>query len=227
MAATAVPEEIQRGNKVAEESLLAVAMAARPSVATNDAVDIVKLLDPREFQTPVNRDIAAAIIHLYDQRLPHDAVAVEDHLRARHQLPLALDSQAVQGRRPELVDRTELGLQKWEKYAGVYDNARYYATEVRDQYVAAETERIFTWGASMIRGGYASSEGVSAAYTSMVQQSVQEKLQALPKPLNVETSLPGMLAAGRRPPVNALDYAQPFQVSQTHSHAMDQALSRR
>lgn len=219
---------VVRGNPMAEESLLAVAMAARPDVSRNDAVDVLRQLDLNEFQTPVNRQVAAVIVTLYDARLPHDAVAVENHLRAQHLLPLRLDSQAVQGARPEAIDRSELGLQRWEKYAGVLDNAQLFAAEIRSQYVASETGRIYTWGAQMINSGYASSEGVSTAYTKMVQDSVQQKLAALPPQLPTDISLPGLLSAGRpRTPVRAADYALPVSYSHQRSPAMDQALSRR
>lgn len=177
-----------QGNRYAEEGLLAVVMDNPRAVA------VLKELNTEEFITPINRRIAETILTLDDHGLPFHAIDVEASLKEQGAPQQAnWDSSMPMGDR----DRTEYGLQHWEKYAGVYENAQYFAGEVRQQANAYKTEQAYEWGASMIRGGYHSPDGISSEYTSMVHQQVQEKIDKLPPPLYQAPAK-----------VNAMNYAE-------------------
>lgn len=176
-----------QGNKFAEQSLLAIAMYDQHAVA------ILRELDTNEFLTPLNQKIAESILTLEDHGIRADAVAVETDLH-RIGVPSTPEWDSEMAL-PGVANRNQRGLRAWEFNAGVYDNARSYAGEIRQQSNAYRTEQVYEWGASMIRGGYHSSDGISQEYTSEIQAQVSEKISNLPPPLVIP------------PRVNALDYA--------------------
>jgi hypothetical protein len=133
---------LKYGNLFAEETVLAVAMH------NPKAVWIVNDLGPEKFLAhPMTEPIAQAIIDLERSGIRANAIAVESHLRGTVASVPYWDSSLPLGN----VDRTEFGLQKWEKYSGVYANAEYCADEIRLHYQAYETERVLTWGRDTMR----------------------------------------------------------------------------
>lgn len=123
------------GNEYAESGLL--------SVALNDqaAVKVLKQLSPNEFTDPLNQIVAKTIVHLESKGIRADANAVEDYMRLHLPSSPEWDSQLPKGN----VDRTNYGLQSWQKGAGVYENAKFYAAEIRSHSQASQTAEVGTW----------------------------------------------------------------------------------
>jgi hypothetical protein len=169
------------GNRFAEEELLAVAM--REPLA----VDVLRQLDPEEFRaTDLNKTVAETILNLEDRGVRANALAVEGHLQDIGYVQTAdWDSSLPLGD----IDRTDYGLQKWEKYAGVYANAEYCAAEIRLHTRAEETAGIYEWGAKAMKEVI--DAGPTKAKIAQVHQEISERTEALPPDLSpAEVEIP-------------------------------------
>lgn len=125
------------GNQMAEESLLAIAMS------TPNGLPYLKALGLEEFQTPLAREIYTAIRDLETSGIRADALAVEAELRSRGIASTPeWDSSFALGDRE---DRYKLGLQGWEYTAAPLITASSFQKEIRTHYQAYQTERIYSW----------------------------------------------------------------------------------
>jgi hypothetical protein len=149
------------GNTMAEESLLAVAMYD-PA-----AIPVVQQLSPKEFSDPLNRRVAEIVVSHYQTNDPTD-----------------WDSSYPLGD----VDRTQYGLQRWENNAGVIENAKHYAGEIRNQYRASQTLEIVTWGQQQMLAQI--DVGVSPKETDQLHRTVKNKLGLVEAPLPTDQILP-------------------------------------
>jgi hypothetical protein len=130
-----------------EASLLAIAMNTEDGVVALRALDI-----DQEFTNPFHAQIAHAITDLADASLDHDAQAVTDLLRTRHQLPPQWDpaqpmrspeatAQVHQDRPLDLdvplrtVDSTRYGLGAWQAHAMPGHSAGSFASDIRAAYL--------------------------------------------------------------------------------------------
>jgi hypothetical protein len=159
------------GNVVAEESLLAVAMYD-PA-----AIPVVMQLSPQEFGDPLNQKIAQVLVDNYRLNEPTDSIAVEQVLRSDPTVPQEArwDSSMPLG---ENVDRTNYGLQSWEKNAGVIENAVHYAGEIREQYRATQTMEVTTWAHQQSQALV--DVGPSPSQTDQLHRTLRAKLALVP-----------------------------------------------
>lgn len=178
------------GNVVAEESLLAVAMY------DPTAIPVVMQLSPQEFGDPLNQKIAQVLIDNYRLNEPTDSIAVEQVLRRDPLVPQEArwDSSMPLG---ENVDRTNYGLQSWEKNAGVIENAVHYAGEIREQYRATQTMEVTTWAHQQSQALV--DVGPSPSQTDQLHRTIRAKLAL------VSESLPSQ---GVGPP--SMDWKSPI-----------------
>lgn len=209
---------VVQGNRLAEEVVLSVAMSNRKAVA------LVTQLDPEEFRDPLNRRIAETIVNLEDQGLRADSVAVENDLRQQPDVPQdpRWDSSMPMGD----VDRTDHGLQRWEKMGPVYDNAVWAAQEVRSQSQAQQTEDAAKWTLSRINGQ--ETIGITPEGTKKVQDDMRGMLDRIRPDLPAES--PGRRSsqweASRPPQRQVFPPKQPEKFALTpahHQHSKPQA----
>jgi hypothetical protein len=165
------PEEVtveqEIGNEYAESGLL--------SVTFHDptAVEVLKQLSPNEFTNPLNQIIAKTVVHLESKGIRADANAVEDYMRLHLPSSPEWDSQMPKGN----VDRTNYGLQSWEKGAGVYENAKYYAAEIRSHSQASQTAEVGTW--IQERMSAEAKAGIDPERTKQVQREIRSKIDQI------------------------------------------------
>jgi hypothetical protein len=162
------------GNVMAEESLLAVAMYD-PA-----AIPVMAQLSPQEFTDPLHQSIGQVLYDNYRLNEPTDSVAVERALRADPTVSqhLRWDSEMPLG---EDLDRTDYGLRSWEKNAGVIENARSYANEIREQYRATQTMEITTWAHQQAQALV--DVGPSPSETDQLHRTTRAKLALVPESL--------------------------------------------
>lgn len=155
------------GNEYAESGLL--------SVAFHDpaAVEVLKQLSPNEFTNPLNQIIAKTVVHLESKGIRANANAVEDYMRLHLPSSPEWDSQMPLGD----VDRTNYGLQSWEKGAGVYENAKYYAAEIRSHSQASQTAEVGTWVQE--RMSAEARAGVDPERTKQVQREIRSRIDQI------------------------------------------------
>lgn len=168
------------GNVMAEESLLAIAMYD-PA-----AIPVLAQLSPKEFTDPLHQKIGQVLVDHWQLNEPTDAVAVEQVLRADPGVPQEArwDSSMPIGD----VDRTDYGLQGWEKNAGVIENAVHYAGEIREQYRAAETMGVTTWAHQQSQALV--DIGPSPSETDQLHRTTRAKLALVPESLSSHTLSP-------------------------------------
>lgn len=164
---TVEPEPEVFGNEYAESGLL--------SVALHDpaAVPVLQQLSPNEFTVPLHQVIAKTIVHLEEKGIRADANTVEDYLRLHLPSSPEWDSQMPVGD----VDRTNYGLQSWEKGAGVYENAKYYAAEIRSHSQASQTAEVGTWLQERMSAEVRA--GVDPERTKQVQRETRSKIDQI------------------------------------------------
>lgn len=155
------------GNEHAESGLLGV------TFHDPAAVEVLKQLSPNEFTNPVNRNVAKAVVHLEARGIRANAVAVEDYMRLHLPSSPEWDSQMPLGN----VDRTAHGLQSWEKGAGVYENAKYFAAEIRSHSQASQTSEVGTWIQERMSAEFKA--GVDPERTKQVQREVRGKIDQI------------------------------------------------
>lgn len=162
------------GNTMAEESLLAVAMYD-PA-----AIPVLAQLSPKEFTDPLHQKIGQVLVDSWRLNEPTDSVAVERVLRE--------DSEVAQNARWDSsmpigddLDRTNYGLQRWEKNAGVIENAVHYADEIREQYRASETMEVTTWAHQQSQALV--DVGPSPQETDQLHRTTRAKMALVPESL--------------------------------------------
>lgn len=161
------------GNQMAEESLLAIAMA------TPNGVPYLRELGQEEFQSPLAHDIYVAIMDLEDHGKRATPLAVEEYLQmtGRPSHP-DWDSRMAQGRLdPEYRDRTMYGLLKWEYTAAPLICAASFQEEIRTHYQAYQTEKIYSWAQSAMRDVI--DQGPTPGKISWVHSQVAEQMQKI------------------------------------------------
>lgn len=158
----------ERGNEYAESGLL--------SVAFNDpaAVDVLKQLSPNEFTDPLNQIIAKTVVHLEDKGIRANAVAVENYMRD-HGVVSSPVWDSTMARFDQGADTR--GLRGWELGAGVYDNAKYYAAEIRSHSQASQTAEVGTWLQERMSAEVRA--GVDPERTKQVQRETRSRIDQI------------------------------------------------
>jgi hypothetical protein len=153
------------GNEYAESGLL--------SVAFHDpaAVQVLKQLSPHEFTDPLNQIVAKSVVYLEDKGVRASAVAVENYMRERNVVTSPVwDSTLARSD----MDASTRGLRGWELGAGVYENAKFFAAEIRSNTQASQTAEVGTWIQERMSKEF--SAGVDPERTKQVQREIRSKL---------------------------------------------------
>jgi hypothetical protein len=156
---TAPVVEMEYGNKLAEETLLAVAMR-EPSV-----VWMINDIGPQAFlASPLNSLIAEAIINLERDGIRAHWGNVETYLE-KHHIP------------PIYENGTKYGLRHWHDHAGPAIFAQGAADDVRLHYTAYQAERVLTWGTTMMRKHIM--EGPTSQGIKDIHSQIQQQMEDL------------------------------------------------
>ncbi len=156
---TPEPVQMEYGNKLAEENLLAVAMREK------SVVWMVNDLGPEAFlASPLNAHIAEGIIELERQRIRAHWGNVEVYLERK-------------GVAPTHENGTKYGLRSWHENAGPAIFAQGAADEVRIHYTAYQAERVLTWGRDSLRAHIL--DGPTSQGIKQIHQEVLEQMQLL------------------------------------------------
>lgn len=179
------------GNPNAEEALIATALFSQRGA------QVLRTLDPEEFQQPLNQHIAKAISHLESYGVRASAVAVETYMRGEDQpIPGMVRSGTgiLHGQQSDSriarstewdsslplgnVDRTQYGLQHLENTASPTVMAHSFRDEIHNQWIATKTQEAYQWGAHSLQSAHESPEGTTPETTLAIQQQVQSKIPA-------------------------------------------------
>jgi hypothetical protein len=180
------------GNPTAEKALIATALFSQKGA------EVLRTLDPEEFQQPLNQHIAKAIGHLESYGVRASAVAVETYMRGEDQnIPGMVKSRTgiLHGQLPISriarstewdsslplgnVDRTQYGLQHLEATASPTVMAHSFRDEIHNQWVATKTQEAYQWGAHSLQSAHESPEGTTPDVTTAVQHEVRSRIASL------------------------------------------------